>query len=93
MTGDSSVVTFARDGTVAVITIDHPPVNALSSDVRAGLLTALDAATADENVRAIVLACAGTTFCAGADIREFDLPPQPPHLTDVIQRFADAPSR
>ncbi len=91
MTGDSSVVTFARDGTVAVITIDHPPVNALSSDVRAGLLTALDAATADENVRAIVLACAGTTFCAGADIREFDLPPQPPHLTDVIQRFADAP--
>jgi 3-hydroxyacyl-CoA dehydrogenase len=91
LAADSSVVTFARDGAVAVITIDHPPVNALSSDVRAGLLTALDAATADENVRAIVLACAGTTFCAGADIREFDVPPQPPHLTDVIQRFADAP--
>src|SRR5207245_399749 len=33
---------------------------------------------------------AGKSFCAGADIREFDLPPQPPHLTDVIQRFADA---
>lgn len=91
MAADSPVVTLARDGAVAVITIDHPPVNALSSDVRAGLLSALDAAAADESVRAIVLACAGPTFCAGADIREFDLPPQPPHLTDVIQRFADAP--
>jgi 3-hydroxyacyl-CoA dehydrogenase len=90
LAADSSVVTLARDGAVAVITIDHPPVNALSRDVRAGLLTALDAAAGDENVRAIVLACAGATFCAGADIREFDLPPQPPHLTDVIQRFADA---
>jgi 3-hydroxyacyl-CoA dehydrogenase len=91
LAADSSVVRLARDGAVAVITIDHPPVNALSSDVRAGLLSALDAAAADDSVRAIVLAGAGATFCAGADIREFDLPPQPPHLTDVIQRFADAP--
>ena len=40
-------------------------------------------------MRAIVLASAGESFCAGADIREFDQPPKPPHLTDVIQRFAD----
>jgi len=73
-----------------VITIDNPPVNALSRVVRAGLVVALDEAIADKNVRAIVLACAGKSFCAGADIREFDLPPQPPHLTDVIQRIADA---
>ena len=90
MSADSSVVSLAREGAVAVITVDHPPVNALSSAVRAGLVDALDAALADDAVRAIVVACAGDTFCAGADIREFDLPPQPPHLTDVIQRFADA---
>jgi 3-hydroxyacyl-CoA dehydrogenase len=89
LAADSSVVTLVREGAVAVISIDHPPVNALSAGVRAGLLTALDAAATDESVRAIVLACAGPTFCAGADIREFDQPPQPPHLTDVIQRFAD----
>lgn len=84
------LVSLERDGELALITIDHPPVNALSKDVRAGLVEALDEAVADDSVRAIVVACAGSTFCAGADIREFDLPPQPPHLTDVIQRFEDA---
>ncbi len=83
-------MSLAREGAVAVITIDHPPVNALSSDVRSGLVAALDAAVADDAVRAIVVAGAGASFCAGADIREFDLPPQPPHLSDVIQRFADS---
>lgn len=83
-------MSLSRDDAIAIITIDHPPVNALSSAVRAGLVEALDAALADDGVRAIVVACAGETFCAGADIREFDLSPQPPHLTDVIQRFADA---
>jgi 3-hydroxyacyl-CoA dehydrogenase len=87
---ETSVVSLAREGAVALITIDHPPVNALSSDVRAGLVAALDAAVADDAVRAIVVAGAGASFCAGADIREFDLPPQPPHLTDVIQRLADS---
>jgi 3-hydroxyacyl-CoA dehydrogenase len=84
------VVSLTRDGGVAVIAIDNPPVNALSRAVRAGLVEALDEAVADKSVRAIVVACAGNTFCAGADIREFDLPPQPPHLNDVIQRFEDA---
>ncbi len=83
-------MSLSRDGAVALITIDYPPVNALSKDVRIGLVAALEGAIADKTVRAIVLACAGKSFCAGADIREFDLAPQPPHLTDVIQRFADA---
>ena len=90
MSPESRVVSLARDSGVAVITIDHPPVNALSKDVRAGLVEALDEALADDAVCAVVVACAGNTFCAGADIREFDLPPQPPHLTDVIQRIEDA---
>ena len=84
------VVSLTRDEGVAVIVIDNPPVNALSRDVRAALVETLDEAVFDASVRAIVVACAGSTFCAGADIREFDLPPQPPHLTDVIQRFEDA---
>ena len=84
-------MTLERDGPIALITIDHPPVNALSRDVRAGLLGALDEALNDAAVRAIVLGAAGASFCAGADIREFEAAPQPPHLTDVIQRFEDSP--
>jgi len=87
---DSPLVSLERDGEVALITIDHPPVNALSKDVRAALVAALDEALGDSGARAIVLSGAGPSFCAGADIREFDAPPQPPHLTDVIQRFEDA---
>jgi len=79
------------DGPIALLTIDHPPVNALSKDVRAGLVAALDEALSDAGVRAIVLGAAGASFCAGADIREFEAAPQPPHLTDVIQRFEDSP--
>src|SRR5207253_1532774 len=84
------LVSLERDGEIALITIDHPPVNALSKDVRAGLAEALDDALGDLGVRAIVLSSAGASFCAGADIREFEAPPQAPHLTDVIQRFEDS---
>jgi 3-hydroxyacyl-CoA dehydrogenase len=87
----SAPVSLERDGEIALITIDHPPVNALSKDLRAGLIAALEEALADASVRAIVLGSAGAAFCAGADIREFEGPPQPPHLTDVIQRFEDSP--
>jgi 3-hydroxyacyl-CoA dehydrogenase len=84
-------VALERDAEIALITIDHPPVNALSKEVRAALISALDEALADPSVRAIVLASAGAAFCAGADIREFESPPQPPHLTDVVQRVEDSP--
>lgn len=75
-----------RDG-IAVVTIDNPPVNALSRAVRQGLVDAFDQACADDSAQAIVLRCAGRTFIAGADIREFDLPPQEPHLPDVVARI------
>ncbi len=65
-------VTLEREGAVAVVTIDHPPANALSRLVVDGLLRALDAAVADAAVRALVLTGAGDRFfVAGADIREF----------------------
>ena len=75
-----SPVSLLQNGDVAIITIDNPPVNALSQPVRAGLLQHIAVAEADQQVRAVVLMCAGRTFIAGADIREFDQPPAEPHL-------------
>ncbi|MGY6269365.1 3-hydroxyacyl-CoA dehydrogenase NAD-binding domain-containing protein [Achromobacter denitrificans] len=72
---------------VLVVAIDHPPVNALSTAVRAGLAAAIDEAQADPQVRAVVLVGAGKNFIAGADIREFGKPPQPPSLPDVCNRI------
>ncbi|CAN7310328.1 3-hydroxyacyl-CoA dehydrogenase NAD-binding domain-containing protein [Phenylobacterium sp. LjRoot225] len=69
---------------VAVLAIDSPPVNALGAAVRRGLQDGLRAALADAAVRAVVIACAGRTFCAGADISEFDKPLAPPHLVELF---------
>lgn len=65
------LVRLSFDGDVAVITIDNPPVNALSTGVAEGLQAAVESANAQEHVRAIVMIGAGQTFIAGADIREF----------------------
>ena len=77
-------VTVQTLGRVAIVTIDNPPVNASSQAVRAGLLDAVFRTEADATIDAVVLTCAGRTFVAGADVREFDLPPVAPHLPDVI---------
>ncbi|MEL7184107.1 MAG: FAD-dependent oxidoreductase, partial [Pseudomonadota bacterium] len=69
------------EGGVAWITVANPPVNATSTAVRAGLLRALEQVA---DARLAVLACAGTTFIAGGDMAEFDHPPAPPHLPDVV---------
>lgn len=80
-------VTTERRGSIAVIVVDNPPVNALSQAVRQGLDEAVAAAQAEEAVQALVIAGAGRTFIAGADIREFGKPPQPPSLPEVINRI------
>ncbi|MET0326848.1 MAG: 3-hydroxyacyl-CoA dehydrogenase NAD-binding domain-containing protein [Ilumatobacteraceae bacterium] len=67
----NEVVDLTLDGDVAVITVDSPPVNALSFGVRNGLFDGFQAAIADASASAIVLICAGRTFIAGADISEF----------------------
>src|SRR5690348_15093404 len=77
------VVCLSREGAAAVISVDAPPVNALSQAVRKGLLDAFQAAESDPQLHAIVLICAGRTFFAGADISEFGKPPQAPSLRDV----------
>lgn len=80
----SDPVTLRREGAIAVITVDNPPVNALKHAVRAGLQKFFKEADADAAVQAIVLACAGRTFIAGADITEFGKPPMAPSLIEAI---------
>ncbi|WP_031336967.1 3-hydroxyacyl-CoA dehydrogenase NAD-binding domain-containing protein, partial [Rhodopseudomonas sp. B29] len=87
----TEVVKRERRGVVAIVTIDSPPVNALSAAVRRGILDNVTAAVADPEVQAIVLTCAGRTFIAGADITEFGKPPQPPALNDVIAALENSP--
>src|SRR5579872_659546 len=64
-------VRYAKQGDVAVITIDNPPVNVLGPGVAEGIAAGLSQAEADSNVRAIVVIGAGKTFVAGADIHQF----------------------
>ena len=80
-------VDLRRDGTVAVVTVDNPPVNALKHEVRSGLAKALRQAREDASVQAVVIACAGRTFFAGADITEFGKPAQAPGLGEVIAQI------
>ena len=80
----TDVVRLERLGAIALVTVNNPPVNALGVAVRQGLLHALHAAEADAEVRAVALVCAGNTFFAGADIKEFGQPPQAPALPEVI---------
>jgi 3-hydroxyacyl-CoA dehydrogenase len=82
-------VAMHRDGDIAVIVVDNPPVNALKHEVRLGLQDAFASANADKDVAGIVLTCAGRTFIAGADITEFDKPPQSPSLIDVNGQIED----
>jgi 3-hydroxyacyl-CoA dehydrogenase len=75
-----------RDG-VLVVTIDNPPVNALSADVRDGLMAALDHVEASADIVGVAVTGAGRIFIGGADIREFGKPPVEPHLPDVLDRI------
>ena len=86
----SGAVTVSKYGVVALATIDNPPVNALSHPVRVGLLQAVDAAMADPAIAALVLICAGRTFVAGADIREFNSGMQPPFMSAVTAAIEGA---
>src|ERR1700677_1910483 len=67
----SELVRFTRQNEVGIITIENPPVNALSPGVPEGIVAAIEAAEKDPSLRAIVLIGGGRTFIAGADIREF----------------------
>jgi 3-hydroxyacyl-CoA dehydrogenase len=67
----SELVLFTRDGDIGIITVNNPPVNALSPGVPEGIHEALQRIAADDSLKAAVLIGGGRTFIAGADIREF----------------------
>ncbi len=79
-------VKYSLNGRIGVVTVDNPPVNALSQPVRQGLLDAFEQAAADTS-EAILLICEGRTFIAGADISEFGKPLQEPWLPDLYNRI------
>ena len=87
MTRINDKVSLRRDGDIAVIVTDNPPVNALGHAVRQGVVLALDQLRDDAAVKAIVIGCAGRTFFAGADITEFGKPRQEPWLQEMIERI------
>ncbi len=91
MAAVNEVVDLSNDGDIAVVSVNSPPVNALSAKVRDGLDAAFKAAGADAAVKAIVLICEGKTFIAGADISEFGKPPAGVPLADVLSTIENSP--
>ncbi|WP_426357481.1 3-hydroxyacyl-CoA dehydrogenase NAD-binding domain-containing protein [Pseudocolwellia sp. HL-MZ19] len=84
----SSPVSLTKKNNIAIITIDNPPVNALSHAVRLGLLSSISLAEKDPEVKVIIIHCNGRTFIAGADISEFGKAPLEPHLPDVLAKIS-----
>ncbi|MGA8029782.1 MAG: 3-hydroxyacyl-CoA dehydrogenase NAD-binding domain-containing protein [Bryobacteraceae bacterium] len=91
----NQLVKLSRQGDIAVITIDNPPVNALSPGVPEGIQDSIRAVAEDPEVRAAVMIGAGQTFIAGADIREFGkiVSGEKPRLTllPFLQTIEDSP--
>src|SRR5674476_1566655 len=87
----SKVVSYSLSGAVAVVMIDSPPVNAVNQGVRAGLKQVFTELRGKPGVKAIVLACAGKTFVAGADLKEFDTGIGEPGYHEVLRLIEDSP--
>src|SRR5690349_22579263 len=87
----SELVSLERHDMVAIVTVNSPPVNALSAGVRGGMMDNIKRAIADSEVKGIVLTCGGRTFVAGADITEFGKPPKPPGLAEVLTEMENSP--
>jgi 3-hydroxyacyl-CoA dehydrogenase len=86
----SEVVTYNREGSIGVITVNYPPVNALSHAVRSGLVAALVQGQKDADAKVLLLVCEGRTFIAGADISEFGKPMQDPGLPSVVDQYENS---
>ena len=82
----ADLVDFKKRGAVGVITVNNPPVNALSVGVPQGILDGVAAGNADAEIKAMVLVGGGRSFIAGADISEFHNPPsgKPVSIFDVL---------
>lgn len=91
MTSINEVTNLNINENVAILTLNSPPVNALSANVREGLDKGIKEAIANSNVDAIVLICDGRTFIAGADISEFGKKPKGPSLFEVQEELENSP--
>ena len=91
MTVINEVTNLEVKDEVAVITLNSPPVNALSANVREGLNNGVSAAIEDSSVKSIVIICEGRTFIAGADITEFGQAPKGPSLYEVQDMIENSP--
>ena len=80
----TSKITIHQDSDVMVITVNNPPINAGSTEVRKGLLDAIELLQSDPKSAAAVIIGGGNTFIAGSDIKEFSQPLAEPHLPTVI---------
>ena len=80
-------------GSVAVITLDNPPVNGLGYDTRSGVASGIEQAAADPAVLAVVITGGGKAFSGGADIKEFGSPKAiaEPNLLSLIKLLEDCP--
>ena len=85
------VVSLQTAGQIGVVTIESPPVNALSEAVRRGLMQCFKAALADPGIKAVVLICEGRTFIAGADLKEFGSARKGPSLLDILDLIEQSP--
>src|SRR5215471_9674239 len=85
----TSPISTRKHGDVLIVLSNNPPVNALGAAVRQGLVAAIEQAEADEGVKAVVIACEGQTFFAGADVSEFGTPKAfaEPVLPQVVDRI------
>ena len=90
MTSINDVTTIEKDGNISIITLNSPPVNALSAPVREGLHKGITQARNDGETEAIVIICEGRTFIAGADISEFGKEPKGPSLFEVQEFIEDS---
>jgi 3-hydroxyacyl-CoA dehydrogenase len=88
-----SPASYSKQGAVAVITMNNPPVNGLGHELRSGIVAGLDQAAADPSVKAVVLLGAGKAFSGGADIREFNTPKAlaEPNLHTLIRAVEQSP--
>jgi 3-hydroxyacyl-CoA dehydrogenase len=84
MEANVSVVEIEREGAIAVVRLNHPPVNALGQAVRTALQDSIAVLSSDHSVRAIIITGTGRAFSAGADIAEFASPAKKPLLPEVI---------
>jgi 3-hydroxyacyl-CoA dehydrogenase len=83
----NSIARLERVGLVAVVTVDNPPVNIIDAGVRAALFDVLAHLRSAQDVKAVVLLCAGRTFFSGADINEFSGPPQEEEYRRLFNAF------